>query len=206
MTRGVVSVGPDTTAAGALALARDKRIRHLPVLDGGRLAGIVSDRDLRPATPAPEQTVVSDVMAREVITAHPDDPIEAAANTMREKKIGCLPVVEGGELAGIITASDVMRALVYLVGAHEPGSRLEVALPDKPGMLAAVAGIFRDAGVNIVSVVVVPQEGSVPEEGSRAGARPDERVAVFRVGTINPGGAVKRLEEAGYRVLWPPKP
>ena len=73
-------------------------------------------------------------MAREVVTADPGDPIEEAANTMREQKIGCLPVLEGEELVGIITSSDVMEALVYLVGAHEPGNRLEVAMPDRPGI------------------------------------------------------------------------
>ena len=208
MTEEVVCAGPDAMAAEALALIRDKRIRHLPVLEEGRLVGIVSGRDLRSAPPALgdqarskalEQTTVSGVMVRGAITAHPDDPIEQAANVMREKKVGCLPVVEGGELVGILTSSDVMKALACLVGAHEPGSRLEIVLLDRPGTLADVAGIFRDADVNIVSVVVAPEKSFVP------GEKADERVAVFRVGTINPSGAVERLEDAGYRVLWPPK-
>ncbi len=120
---------------------------------------------------------------------------------MREKRIGCLPVIdEGGALVGVITSSDVMEALVYLVGAHEPGSRLEVVMPDRPGTLAGVAGILGALGINIVSVVAGPPPEVTPE-GS-----PEGRVAVFRIGTIDPSEAVEILESAGYAVLWPPKP
>ena len=208
MTRGVVVLSPETTAGEALALCRERRIRHLPVLDDGRLVGIVSDRDLRSATPAlgdPARAealgriLVRDVMAREVATIRPDDPIEEAANAMREKKIGCLLVVEDGALLGIVTSSDVMEALVYLMGAHEPGNRLEVVMPDRPGTLAGVAGIFGELGINIVSVVAGPRH-SLPG-GSEPG-----RVAVFRVDTMDLREAVEILGRAGYAVLWPPSP
>jgi acetoin utilization protein AcuB len=208
MTREVVTLPPQTTAGEALAVCRERRIRHLPVLDDGRLVGIVSDRDLRSATPAlgdPARAealgriLVRDVMAREVATIRPDDPIEEAANAMREKKIGCLPVVEDGALLGIVTSSDVMEALVYLMGAHEPGNRLEVVMPDRPGTLAGVAGIFGELGINIVSVVAGPRH-SLPG-GSEPG-----RVAVFRVDTMDLREAVEILGRAGYAVLWPPSP
>ena len=208
MTREVAVLSPQTTAAEALGLCRERRIRHLPVMDGGRLVGIVSDRDLRSAAPAlgePEKASalerirVSDVMSPDVITAHPDDPVEEAANRMRESRIGSLPVVEGGELVGILTSSDVMEALVYLVGAHEPGSRLEVVMPDRPGTLAGVAGIFGALGMNIVSVVAGPRQEAQPD-GS-----PEGRVGVFKVDRIDTREAVELLEEAGYNVRWPPR-
>jgi acetoin utilization protein AcuB len=208
MTREVVSLPPQSTAGEALALCRERRIRHLPVLEDDRLVGIVSDRDLRSATPAlgdPARAealgriLVHEVMAREVATAHPDDPIEEAANAMRERKIGCLPVVEDDALVGIVTSSDVMEALVYLMGAHEPGNRLEVVMPDRPGTLAGVAGIFGELGINIVSVVAGPR-GSLP------GSSQPGRVAVFRADTIDLREAVDILERAGYAVLWPPGP
>lgn len=204
MTREVVVVGPETTAAEALALCRGNRIRHLPVVEGGRLVGLISDRDLRSATPAlgdPDRAAalrrirVVDEMVRDVATAYPEDPIEDAAMAMYERKIGCLPVVDGEDLVGIITSSDVMRALARLVGVHEPGSRLEVTLPDRPGSLAEVAAIVRDEGVNIVSILA----SSVSEEEGLA-----ERVAVLRLATINPKRVVEALREAGYSVLWPP--
>ncbi len=209
MTRGVVTLPPDETAATALAVCRERRIRHLPVLKEGRLVGIVSDRDLRSSTPAlgdPQRAaalqklLVEDVMAREVATVHPDDPIEQAANTMRERRIGCLPVLDGDELVGIITTSDVMDALVYLVGAHEPGSRMELALPDRPGSLAGAAGVFGMCGINIVSAAM-----GATREPKEEGA-PRERIVVFRVDTIDTTEVVGYLEEAGYSVLWPPKP
>ena len=142
------------------------------------------------------EILVGDVMASDVVTARPDDPIDAAANTMRERSINCLPVLQEDELVGIVTSSDVMESLVHMLGAHEPGSRMEVVVPDRPGTLAGVAGLIGELDVNIVSVVTGPrQEGSPPR-----------RVAVFRVDTIDPGGAAAVLGEAGYEVLWPPLP
>ncbi len=208
MNREVVAVAPDSTAAEVLALCRERRIRHIPVMEGERLVGIVSDRDLRSATPALgdparaealRRIAVEEVMERDIITAGPEDPIETAANTMRERGIGCLPVMEAGELVGIITTSDVMEALVYLVGAHEPGSRLEISMPDRPGALAGVAGVFGELGVNIVSAAT----GHRREPP--AGYEGPWRVAVFRVDTIDPKEAIDLLEKAGYEVLWPPK-
>jgi acetoin utilization protein AcuB len=208
MTREVVALSPGTTADEALALCREKRIRHLPVLEEGRLAGIVSDRDLRSAAPALgdpgrvealQNLQISDVMTREVVITHPDDPIEEAANRMREKRIGCLPVVEDGDLVGILTSSDVMEALVQLTGAHEPGSRLVASIPDRPGTLAGAAGIFGVLGINIVSVVAGPRQEPPPGEQGLW------RAAIFRIDTIDPTEAIEFLERAGYFVLWPPK-
>jgi acetoin utilization protein AcuB len=208
MSREIVTLSPDETAATALALCRERRIRHLPVLREGILVGIVSDRDLRSSTPALgdparaaalQKVLVEGVMTTDVVSVHPEDPIEQAANSMRERRIGCLPVLDGDELVGIVTASDVMDALVYLVGAHEPGSRMEVAIPDRPGALAGAAGVFGMCGINIESAAM----GSTrePKEGA-----PRERVVVFRVDTIDTTEVVGYLEEAGYSVLWPPKP
>ena len=208
MTREVVVLSPETTAGEALALCRERRIRHLPVLEAERLVGIVSDRDLRSAAPglgdparaaALEKIRVSEVMTRDVATTRPDDPIEEAANRMREKRIGCLPVMEDERLVGILTSSDVMEALVQLIGAHEPGSRLVASMPDRPGTLAGAAGIFGVLGINIVSAVAGSRQEPPPgEEGPW-------RAAIFRIDTIDPTEAIETLEQAGYSVLWPPK-
>ncbi len=203
MTRELVTVGPETTAAEALALCRENRIRHLPVLEGGRLVGVISDRDLRAATPALgdparaealQRVRVAGEMTRDAVTARPEDPIEDAAMAMYERKIGCLPVIDGEDLVGVVTSSDVLRALVRLVGAHKPGSRLEVALLGRSGSLAEVTGIIRDRGVDVVSVLASSEHED--EEG--------ERVAVLRVGTIDPKEVVEALSAAEYRILWPP--
>jgi acetoin utilization protein AcuB len=204
-----VVLSPEATAREALVLCRERRIRHLPVLKEGRLAGIVSDRDLRSAAPALgdpgrasalEKIRISEVMSRDVVTTRPEDPIEEAANRMQERRIGCLPVVEDGVLVGILTSSDVMEALVQLIGAHEPGSRLVASMPDRPGALAGTAGIFGVLGINIVSVVAGPRQEPPP------GEQGPWRAAIFRIDTINPTEAIETLERAGYSVLWPPKP
>ncbi|HEX8260012.1 MAG TPA: CBS and ACT domain-containing protein [Rubrobacteraceae bacterium] len=203
MTRDLVTVVSETTAAEALALCRMNRIRHLPVLEGRRLVGVISDRDLRAATPALgdlaraealDRIRVADEMARDVTTARPEDPIEDAAMAMYERKIGCLPVVDGEDLVGMLTTSDVMRALVRLVGAHKPGSRLEVALPSRSGSMAEVTQIVRNEGVDIVSIL------ASSENEDEAG----ERVAALRVATIDPKQVVESLKAAEYRILWPP--
>lgn len=202
MTREVATLPLEATAAEALAVCRERRIRHLPVLDGGEVVGIVSDRDLRSATPALgdpvraaalERLRVVDYMSREVTTVDPEDPIEQAAKLMREERVGCLPVVDGGELVGILTSSDVMGALVRLVGAYEPGSRIEVALSGHPDALSEVVEVFRRETLKVVSVLAGPEHDG-------------DRVAVFRVETIDPSRVVERLEDAGYPVLWPPRP
>jgi len=209
MAREVVVLSPETTAAEALAICRERRIRHLPVLEEGRLVGIISDRDLRSAAPAlgdPGRAEalgeirISEVMTSDVVSARPDDPIEEAANAMRERRIGCLPVVEDDALVGIVTSSDVMEALVQLMGAHEPGSRLVVSMPDRPGTLAGAAGIFGELGINLVSTVSGPRQDPPP------GEQGPWRAAIFRIDTINPTEAIEILEQAGYSVLWPPKP
>nr|MBA4115852.1 CBS domain-containing protein [Rubrobacter sp.] len=103
MAREVVTVETGTTVAEALALCRKHGIRHLPVLEGGRLIGVISDRDLRSATPALgdpsraealERIRVGDEMTRDVATARPEDPVEDVAAAMYEGNIGCLPVVD----------------------------------------------------------------------------------------------------------------
>ena len=203
MTREVVTLSPRATAAEALALCRERRIRHLPVIEAGRLVGLVSDRDLRSATPAlgdPERAAalneikVVDHMAREVVTALPDDPIEQAAKSMREENVGCLPVMNGEGIVGILTTSDVVEAMMHLVGAYEPGSRIEVVVPESPDTLVRIAEILRANGAKVLSVL------ASPERGDPAG----ERVGVFRLETINPGGVADELQRAGIPVRWPP--
>lgn len=101
MKSPVLTVGPEATLEEAYKLLLERGIRHLPVVEEGRLVGIVTDRDIRLATshlnpkgPCPGCTRVGEVMTREVVTAHPLDPVEEAARVMRERKIGCLPVLE----------------------------------------------------------------------------------------------------------------
>ncbi len=211
MTRNLVTLSPEASVAEALTLCRERRIRHIPILEEGRLVGIVSDRDLRDASPALgdaerasalQETRIGDVMTREVITADPQDSIENAAQEMYEHKIQSLPViaeepvvdeasaVAEEELLGIITSSDVMRALIMLVGLPEPGCRIEVRVPNREGILAEVAGKIQDFEVDIVSVLSDPDR------------RLGKRTMVFQLVTVDPSSVIQGLKMAGYEVSW----
>ena len=202
MTRNLVTLSPDASVAEALTLCRERRIRHIPIVEEGRLVGIVSDRDLRDASPALgdakrastlQEIRVGDVMTREVSTADPQDPIENVAQQMYELKIGSLPVVteeDEEKLLGIVTSSDVMRALVTLAGLPEPGCRIEVRAPNRAGILAEVAGKIQDLGVDIFSVLSDPDW------------RSGNRTMVFQLVTADPSSVIEGLKMAGYEVSW----
>ena len=205
MTGNLVTLSPEASVAEALTLCRERRIRHIPILEEGRLVGIVSDRDLRDASPAlgdPERASalqeirVGDVMTPEVITVNPQDSIENAAQEMYELKIESLPVVAERavvaeeELLGIVTSSDVMRALVTLTGLPEPGCRIEVRGPNRAGILAEVAGKIRDLEVDIVSALSDPDR------------RSGNRTMVFQLVTADPSSVMQSLKMAGYEVSW----
>ena len=211
MTKVLATLSPEASVAEALTLCRERRIRHIPILEEGRLVGIVSDRDLRDASPALgdaqrasalQEIRVGDVMTREVSTADPQDSIENVAQEMYELKIGSLPVVAEGpmvdeglavaeeELLGIVTSSDVMRALVTLVGLPEPGCRIEVRAPNRGGILAEVAGKIQDLEVDIFSVLSDPDR------------RSGNRTMVFQLETPDPSSVMQGLKMAGYEVSW----
>ena len=125
MTMAPVTITPDTPISEARHLMQKHAIRHLPVLEDGRLVGILSDRDLRTVAPSPATSLsvweinhlltkltARQVMTRFVITVAPDDPVTEAAGLMLGHKVGALPVVEAQRVVGILTQSDVLRALL----------------------------------------------------------------------------------------------
>ena len=197
MTREVATVGPETGVGEAWGLCRERGIRHLPVVEGGRIVGIVSDRDLRDVSPPrdtqdQENTLgyarVREIMSAEVVTAHPLDTIEHAARVIYDHKFNCLPVVADGEIAGIITSSDLVRTLVELIGAGGEGSWIEVEVPNEPGTLAGITDELRNRHVNIASVFL----GSAGRE--------TYRTIVLRLETTDPSSIAETLEAAGYTV------
>ena len=197
MTRDVVTIGPEAGVGEAWGLCRERNIRHLPVVEGEKLVGIVSDRDLRDVSPPrathdQENTLgyvrVREIMSTDVVTAHPLDTIEHAARVLYEKNFNGLPVVADGELAGIITSTDLMRTLVELTGAGEGGSWIEVEVPNEPGTLAGITDEIRNRQVNIASIFLGPA------------GRETYRSIVLRLETTDPSPIVETLENAGYTV------
>lgn len=114
MTRRVVTVSPGTDVVAALRLLRSHHVRHLPVVDDGALAGIVSDRDLVPAGRDHERPrrLVRDVMSTPVRWVWPDEDLLAAARQMLAWKISALPVVEHQCVVGIVTTTDCLEAML----------------------------------------------------------------------------------------------
>ncbi len=167
MTRSPVTVDESASVAAAIHLLKDRNIRRLPVLRDGRLAGIVSDRDLKEASPSKatsldiwelhfllEKLTVGEVMTRKVVTITPDTTIEKAALLMMEKKIGGFPVLDADRnLVGILTEDDVFRALVEVTGVHKGKTRISVLIPDSPGSIKDVADICREKGGKILSIL-----------------------------------------------------
>jgi acetoin utilization protein AcuB len=157
-------VPPATPVLEAMQLLRDGGYRRLPVVRDGKLVGIVTDRDLKEATPSKATTLsvyelnyllskltIKDVMRAPVVTIGPDDPIEEAALAMESHRVSGLPVVERGAVVGILTITDLLRAFVDFLGLREGGRRVSVEMPDTPGALARAAAAAPPS--NVVAVV-----------------------------------------------------
>ena len=204
MTEEVQAVTPQHTIADALALTRAHRIRHLPVVENDSVVGIVTERDLRLAAP-PVWAVngeevrevlsskkVGDVMGTRVITVAPETPIEEAAKLLYENRIGCVPVLDNDRLVGILTESDLLRALVELFGAHHPFARLEIRMPNRAGELARVVRVIGiEHKVNISGLIVPPSEGETYS------------TAIFQLVSTDPLPIIATLRKLGYKVGWP---
>lgn len=199
MTSDPKTVTAKTPVMEAMQLLREGGFRRLPVVANGKLVGIVTDRDLKEATPSKATTLsvyelnyllskltVKDVMKSPVRSVSPDDPIETAALIMEEHKISGLPVVEDEMVVGILTITDMLQTFVEVLGLREGGTRVTVVLPDEPGILARVA----EAGPpsNIVAVVTA---------GIKEGQR---RELVLRVTGEDSRGFPERLRAKGIEV------
>ncbi len=168
MTPDPVAISPQTTIAEALTLMREGNFRRLPVLDRGKLVGIVTDRDLSEVSPSPatslsvfelnyllSRTKIGTIIKKQqVISISPDAYLEQAALIMRDHEIGAIPVVDDGELVGIITESDIFDAFMEMMGLRDPGTRLDLELEDKPGMLVRVSEIIWKNGGDISHLAV----------------------------------------------------
>jgi acetoin utilization protein AcuB len=209
--RNPITISPEASFFEARNLIHEKGIRHLPVIDkNNHLVGIVTDSDIREAAPSDATLLsvqelnyllgklkVSAFMTpkQKLITITPDTLIEEAAQLMHDNKIGCLPVLEKEKLYGIFTETDALDHLVDIFGLKQKGTRLTIALEDKPGAMLGILEMFKKHNVNIISIVTP----SFMVEG--------KRIAAIRIKTEDYKDVVKDLEKAGYDVLsigkWP---
>ena len=164
MSRPPITIGPEMSIHDAVALFKKERIRRAPIIKGGKLVGIVSEKDLLNASPSPATTLsvwemnyllskltVAEVMTKNVITVAEDTPIEEAARIMADNKIGGLPVVKGTRVVGIITETNLFKMFLELMGARERGVRVTALIEDQPGTLAKVTKGIAEAGGNFIA-------------------------------------------------------
>lgn len=167
MTPNPFTTTPDATIPEALEVMETHQVRHLPVLENGRLVGVVSRGDIRQASPSKATSLdagellylLSKLTIRKVMTAHPltvapDALLEQAAILMRDNRIEMLPVVENDTLVGVITESNLLDSLIDVLGFRDPGSRLLVEAVDEPGALAKLGTVTGHYGANISHLAV----------------------------------------------------
>ncbi|MDL2274888.1 CBS and ACT domain-containing protein [Desulfosarcina sp. OttesenSCG-928-G10] len=167
MNKPVITLEQTDPLQKGADLMREKHIRRLPVMDNGRLCGIVSDRDLRQAlasdgsgeagnkqTHLKATSPVSEIMTQKVRVAHPDWTIEEVADLLLQNKISGAPVVDDeGKLCGIITQSDLFKSTLYLTGLKQRGFHLALVLEDRPGSIMEIVNVIRQFDGRMASIL-----------------------------------------------------
>jgi len=203
MTKGPLVVSPKTSIEEAIRTMRENRVRHLPVVrDQDTLVGLVTQTDLLQVSPSPATSLsiweinfllarmsVRDAMTTQVVVVDKECPLEEAALVMAEHKFGCLPVVEGKRLVGIITQTDLFNIFTEQLGARSTGVRLTLQVDDVKGALAALTGRITELGGNIVRLTTLPGK----EQG--------KAIVTVKVEGISQESLVEGLSEIGAQVL-----
>lgn len=204
MSKEVLTVTTDARLSDIARTMRDNKVRHLPVVDAdGALKGIVSNRDVQRAQPSLittldrgevnyllDKVTAADIMHKKVTTCTPKTLVEEAGRLMRPNKIGCLPVIDGGKVVGIVTSVDLLDFFLDITGCWiEGATRITIQLADQAGQLAAVLAAVNSYGGYIVAVVS-------PRTPDGAGGR----TAVIRFEAPDKDAVIAGLRQAGYKV------
>lgn len=199
MSRHVTVLSAETSCREAWLLFRKQKLRRAPVVRNGQVLGMLTDRDLMqvlPWTPSQADTAsdgrnqerpVVELLAKTLISVTPQDHLEVAAERMLHHKIGGLPVLQDGELKGIITESDLFRTFVTLK-ASAKGTRLTLHWPATRGTLVAPTRIALATGMQLHEY----QEHASPADGTLIG---------LRVAGKDTNSFVERLLDMGFLLL-----
>jgi acetoin utilization protein AcuB len=167
MSKEVITIEVNDSMQEAMRLLKEHNIRMLPVMENGKLVGVITDRDLKKASPSDATTLevhellylltqikVKEIMTEDPITVPPDYTVEETAQVLLENKISGAPVVDNtGEVIGTITQTDLFRVLIALTGVGSGGIQFGFHLEDKPGSIKEVADIIRQYGGRMVSIL-----------------------------------------------------
>lgn len=194
MTRNPRTVAPGDPLPHAADILRECGFNHLPVLDGDKLVGILSDTDLRndmlTSGAAGGDRRVRDVMRREVWSLSPGDSLDDALLVFTQKKFGALPVLSGDKLVGIVTKVDLLRAFADILDVHDVCFCVDVSLPRSLARIEELYAALAEIGVEARSAIVAPQ----PEERDRV-------VVHLRLATIDGPAIRKALRARGFVVI-----
>jgi acetoin utilization protein AcuB len=196
MSRPVITVSPDDSVNEVRAMFRSEHIRRAPVIKKGKLVGVISETDLINASPSKATSLsvwetnylvskitVGHVMTKKVITVDVDTPIEEAARIMADNKIGGMPVLNKGRVAGMITETDLFKVLLELMGARQKATRVTALVKDKPGVLADITKAIAASGGNFISF------------GVFSGDDVNKKVVTFKVDGIKTPEIKKALKD-----------
>lgn len=191
MIENPITIGPKASVGEAIELMKANSIRHLPVVGAGnKLEGFLTLADLKQGLIPSMLGDVSldDLMIKKPITVSPDDDIEFAAQLIYNHKIGGMPVVKKGRLVGIVTATDMLRTFIGMMGILSTTSRIDVVLDDQPAAFKKAMHIVHENGGDIINVSMTPQTKG-------------KRVYYFRLSACKTGAIRKALEKEHFEVL-----
>ena len=191
MVSNPITISAHASISEAIELMKINSIRHLPVVsEENLLEGFLTLADLKQGLiPSMLGDLnLRDLMITEPITVHPDDDVEIAAQLIYKHKIGGMPVVDNGQLVGIITATDILRTFIDMMGILTSTSRIDVVVGDKPGGLKEALQIINDKGADIINVGMTANQTG-------------QRAYYFRLAACKTANIKKALEKQGFEVL-----
>jgi len=205
MTMNVVNIPSNTSISDAKRIMEAHRIRRLPVVDRGKLVGIVTEHRLEAYTPSKATTLsvweigyllgntpVKDIMERNVATVTPDMTVEEVLALAQEKKVGALPVVESGRLVGIVTTNDFFYKIANpVLGIGLPGTRLEVIGKGEDKVIEDVVSLANKEGIRIITIHVI----NIPE------APGEKKDIVIHLDTEDTSKIAEQLKAKGYEAI-----
>lgn len=205
MNRELHTLTPKNSVRDAVRLMREKNIRHVPIINNEKkVVGIITDHDIKKALPSclreePNSVIydaaIEEVMTKNPIVGHPLDFVEEVALTFYESKISCLPIVSANELIGIVTTTDLLYTYIELTGTNQPGSKINIRVDNRPGILFEISKVIHENKANVLSLLVYPD-----------GESETTKILSVRLQVINPLQIIEALRNQGYDVLWPHVP
>ena len=186
-----ITITAEASISEAIELMKINSIRHLPVVaKNDMLQGFITLADLKQGLiPSMLGDLnLRDLMIKDPVTVSPDDDIEFAAQLIYNHKIGGMPVVKDGRLTGIITATDILRAFIDMMGILSSTSRIDVVIDDRPNSFKKALQIINETGADIINV-------------GRTAQQTGRQIYFFRLGACDTGAIKMTLEKEGYEVL-----